>query len=50
MLKRKSLVVVALALFTSVAGARDLKSIGVTIGSLGNPYFVALTQGVEKEA
>ncbi|OXC77416.1 Xylose ABC transporter, periplasmic xylose-binding protein XylF [Caballeronia sordidicola] len=50
MLKQKSLVVLALALFTSVAGARDLKSIGVTLGSLGNPYFVALTQGVEKEA
>ena len=50
MLKRKALLVLALALITNVAGARDLKSIGVTLGSLGNPYFVALIQSVEKKA
>ena len=32
------------------AAARDIKSIGITVGSLGNPYFISLAQGAEKEA
>lgn len=28
------------------ASAKDLKSIGVTVGSLGNPYFVAVSKGI----
>ena len=32
------------------ASAKELKAIGVTVGSLGNPYFVALGKGVEAEA
>ena len=40
------------AAFVSVASAsaKDLKAVGVTVGSLGNPYFVALGQGVEAAA
>jgi ribose transport system substrate-binding protein len=30
----------ALAIATS-ASAKDLKAVGVTVGSLGNPFFVA---------
>ena len=26
--------------------AKDLKSVGVTVGTLGNPYFVAVGKGV----
>jgi ribose transport system substrate-binding protein len=32
------------------ASAKDLTAIGVTMGSLGNPYFVALTKGIKAEA
>lgn len=30
--------------------AKDLKSIGISLGSLGNPFFVALSKGAEFEA
>ena len=39
-----------LAVSAPVAGAKTLESVGVTLGSLGNPYFVALTKGVTAEA
>ena len=39
-----------LAMLTSVAPAKELKSVGLTLGSLGNPYFVALTKGAEAKA
>ncbi len=32
------------------AGAKTLESVGVTMGSLGNPYFVALTKGITAAA
>jgi len=32
------------------AAAKTLDAVGVTLGSLGNPYFVALTKGVTKQA
>ena len=32
------------------ASAKELKSMGITVGSLGNPYFVALAKGAETEA
>jgi ribose transport system substrate-binding protein len=35
----------ALALATGAAAAKDLKSVGVTVGSLGNPYFIAVSKG-----
>ncbi|MGJ4915597.1 ABC transporter substrate-binding protein [Bradyrhizobium sp. HKCCYLRH2060] len=42
----------ALALVMSSAplSAKELKSIGVSLGSLGNPFFVALSKGAEFEA
>ena len=40
----------ALALSTAPASAKELKSIGVSLGSMGNPFFVALSKGAEFEA
>jgi ribose transport system substrate-binding protein len=41
----------ALALVASgAANAKPIQAIGVTMGSLGNPYFVALTKGVTDAA
>ena len=38
----------ALAAFASApASAADLKSIGITVGSLGNPFFVQVVKGAE---
>ena len=50
MLKRVLLAGAALALATSVASAKDLKAVGVTLGSLGNPFFVTLAKGAEAKA
>lgn len=43
---------VALALAASAAHAvdRPLKSIGITVGSLGNPFFVTIARGAEAKA
>ncbi|MDH6258290.1 ABC transporter substrate-binding protein [Bradyrhizobium sp. BR13661] len=40
----------ALALTTVPSSAKELKSIGVSLGSMGNPFFVALSKGAEFEA
>ena len=40
----------ALALSTAPCFAKELKSIGVSLGSLGNPFFVALSKAAEFEA
>ena len=32
------------------AGARELKNVGVTLGSLGNPFFVTISKGAEEKA
>src|SRR5438309_11117416 len=40
----------ALALTTAPSFAKELKSIGVSLGSMGNPFFVALSKGAEFEA
>jgi ribose transport system substrate-binding protein len=40
----------ALALSASMAGAAELKKIGITLGSLGNPFFVALANGAKAKA
>ncbi len=40
----------ALALSTTPSLAKELKSIGVSLGSMGNPFFVALSKGAEFEA
>ena len=50
MLKNILLAGAALALSINVASAKDLKSIGISLGSLGNPFFIALKNGAEFEA
>ena len=35
----------ALALTAGAAAAKDLKAVGITVGSLGNPYFVMVGKG-----
>jgi len=50
MLKKLLLAGAAFALATGTASAKDLKSIGVTLGSLGNPFFVAMTKGITDKA
>lgn len=35
---------------TAQAQPRQLKSVGVTLGNMGNPFFVALARGAESEA
>ena len=41
----------ALGAFASApASAADLKSIGITVGSLGNPFFVQVVKGAEARA
>src|SRR6201986_3615796 len=52
MLKKISLAGAAMALVMSISPsyAKDLKSIGISLGSMGNPFFVALAKGAEFEA
>ncbi|HEY4044849.1 MAG TPA: ABC transporter substrate-binding protein [Rhodopila sp.] len=50
MLKKLLLAGAALAIGTNVASAKELKSIGISLGSMGNPFFVALAKGAEFEA
>jgi ribose transport system substrate-binding protein len=50
MLKNILLAGAALALSVNVASAKELKSIGISLGSLGNPFFIALKNGAEFEA
>ena len=40
----------ALLGLASGASAKELTSVGITLGSLGNPYFVALAKGASVEA
>ena len=43
--------VACLATLTAApAAARELKTIGITVGSLGNPYFINLAKGAAAEA
>jgi ribose transport system substrate-binding protein len=41
---------IAVVLSTAAAPAKELKTIGVSLGSMGNPFFVALAKGAEDEA
>ena len=50
MLKKILLAGAALALASGAAQAKDLKTIGISLGSLGNPFFIALAKGAEFEA
>ena len=53
-MKKVVLVAAALAFGVALQGAhaagKPLKSIGITVGSLGNPYFVTIVQGAEAKA
>jgi len=50
-MKRILLAAVAVAaLSAGSAEAKDLKSIGISLGSMGNPFFVALANGAEAQA
>ena len=40
----------ALAGLAGAGQAKELKSIGISLGSLGNPFFIALSKGAEFEA
>jgi ribose transport system substrate-binding protein len=50
MLKKILLAGTALVMSAGVAAAKDLKSVGISLGSMGNPFFVALSNGAEFEA
>ena len=49
-IRKMLLVGTALALASQAASAKELKSVGMTVGSLGNPYFLALVDGATKQA
>ncbi len=50
MIKKALLATAAVVIMTGAASAKDLKSIGISLGSLGNPFFIALSKGAEFEA
>jgi ribose transport system substrate-binding protein len=50
MLKKILLAGAALIVGANVASAKELRSIGISLGSMGNPFFVALAKGAEFEA
>lgn len=50
MLKKSLLAGVALCLAVGTASAKDLNAIGVTLGNMGNPFFVALANGATAKA
>ncbi len=50
MIKTLLLAGAALALATNLAAAKELKTIGISLGSLGNPFFIALSKGATTEA
>ena len=50
MMKQLLLAGTAMLLIAGTAEAKDLKSIGITLGSLGNPYFVTLSKGAEAQS
>lgn len=50
MLKKLLLASAAVALSIGAVEAKELKSIGVSLGSMGNPFFVALANGATAQA
>src|ERR1700759_2102858 len=50
MFRKVLLASAALMVGAHVASAKELKSIGISLGSMGNPFFVALAKGAEFEA
>lgn len=49
-LKRMFPVIALAALMSHVVEARELKALGISMGSLGNPYFVTLADGASARA
>ncbi|MFL1551270.1 ABC transporter substrate-binding protein [Pseudomonas sp. D47] len=49
-LKRLFPVIALAALMSNVVQARELKALGISMGSLGNPYFVTLADGATARA
>ena len=50
MFKKLLLSAAALMLAAGAASAKDLKAVGITVGSLGNPFSVSLVKGATEEA
>ena len=50
MLRNMLLAGAALVLVTAEVSSKELNAIGITLGSLGNPFFVALAKGAEEKA
>ncbi|WP_370678306.1 ABC transporter substrate-binding protein [Pleomorphomonas sp. PLEO] len=52
MMKSRSILLAAAAAvaLTGAAGAKDLNKIGISLGSMGNPFFVALATGATNKA
>ncbi|WP_159014776.1 ABC transporter substrate-binding protein [Acidisoma sp. S159] len=42
--------VLSIALVAATAHAADLKNVGITLGSMGNPFFVSLANAANKQA
>ncbi len=51
-MKYRSILLAAAAAvaFTGAAGAKELNKIGISLGSMGNPFFVALANGATNKA
>ncbi len=49
-MKLKTLAVSVMLATASFAQAKELKSIGVTVGDLANPFFVQIAKGAELKA
>jgi ribose transport system substrate-binding protein len=49
-LSKRAAVFAAACVLATVASAKDLDGVGVTLGSLGNPFFVAISKGAEAKA
>ncbi len=49
-MKKALLTCLILAMTVCAAQAKDLKKVGVTLGSLGNPFFVTMVKGAEAQA
>lgn len=49
-MKLKTLAVSLMLAMAPFAQAKELKSIGVTVGDLANPFFVQIAKGAELKA
>src|SRR3712207_9592563 len=49
-LSRLSLSLAVLAGLAAPAYAKDVKNVGISVGLLGNPFFVATIKGIEAKA